>query len=79
MKVSILAFGLVLVAATIALVPSASARPDLGFCSYSLGNDSSCPYMLCYHPHYNEWGNVQWCEIGMYYPCQFCVPPPPIE
>lgn len=45
----------------------------------SIVNGGGCPYMLCYHPHYNQWGTVSWCDITLYYPCQYCVPMGPLE
>lgn len=44
------------------------------FCTGGAGPTEQCPWMLCWHPHYNQYGDASWCDIGLYYPCQYCVP-----
>ena len=73
MRTTSLLLLLALVGSLVALAPGASAAPDLEVCSSM--TDDGCAYMLCWHPHENEWGTVAWCDVGILWPCQYCVPP----
>jgi hypothetical protein len=58
------------------VVNATSPLGDMSDTSYCTGTPDfqHCPWMFCWHPHYNQYGMASWCDIGLMYPCQYCVP-----
>lgn len=75
MRTIILAGALLLSTFPLVAASSPIGNPtNATYCSSATAPYGTCPWMLCWHPHYNQWGEATWCDIGLLWPCQYCVP-----